>query len=614
LGDCGEHLLPAWIGRRAFCWSAFRFGDIQRFSQYWDEWLKKFSPRSGASLLAVTLATGLLLGGQPAAAQDAAAIQAIQKQIQQLQAELRKLQADAAKRDAALKRAQAQAKQAQDEAAAARAAAAAAQQAPAASPVPTLIVPASAAPGSAVVTIPPNDKDASGQPVYNPDKPNGTFNLGGVTVTLGGFFDLTGYYRSRNENRGTSTSFSDIPFNGPTPQGDTSEFNLSAQQTRLSVRVDGKVSSDSAITGYVEADFNNGAGGANGVQSNSYTPRLRQAFVDYSNDPWQAYVQAGQAWNLATPFKQGLDPFQTWQPPTIDSSHIVGYDFLRVPLVRAVKGFGPAWFGIEIDAPQTVFGGSSVVPAGGAVYNSYAGNGGLNPQANYSVNSVPDLIGKAAVDTDFGHYEVFGVLRQFQDQVSYRSNAGNTAGTSNNFYSTGGGVGASVFISVTKYADLEGSILSGHGIGRYGAGGLPDVTYAANASLKPLNETMGEIGVVGHVLPTLDVYVLGGIDQIGKSYFGSNGGYGNPAFDNAGCFNPNASSGSPSGGGCAGNNYQLSEITVGYNWKIWTGAYGTVQTGLQYAYAKREAYGGNGGAPLAIENMVFANVRYIPFP
>ncbi len=397
----------------------------------------------------MALAAALLLGGPPAAAQDAAAIQAIQKQIQQLQAELRKLQADAAKRDAALKQAQEQTRQAQEQARQAREEATAARAfvagttgrsptaAPATTPasgpaatlaVPTVAAPAAtaltaavpraAAPAAAVMTIPPNDTDASGQPIYNPDKPNGKFDLGGVTVTLGGFIDLTGYYRSRNETRGVTSSFSDIPFAGPTPQGDSGEFNMTAQNTRLSVRVDGKVSGNSMITGYVESDFNNGAGGANSVQSNSYTPRLRQAFAEYTDDSWQAYALAGQAWSLATPFKKGLDPFQTWQPPTIDTAYVVGYDFLRVPVFRVVKGFGPAWFGLEIDAPQTVFGGSSVAPAGGAVYTSFAGNGGLNPQANYSVNSVPDLIGKTAVDTDFGHYEVFGVLRQFQDQVS----------------------------------------------------------------------------------------------------------------------------------------------------------------------------------------------------
>jgi hypothetical protein len=559
----------------------------------------------------------LLLRSLPAEAQDAASIQAIQKQIQHLQAELRKLQVDAAKRDAALKQAQEQARHAEAEAAAARAAAAqppplaTSQAAP--SPVPTLVVPTTTPPGSAVVTIPPNDKDASSQPFYNPNKPNGTISLGGVTITFGGFIDLTGLYRSRNENRGTGTSFGSIPFTGPTPQGNTSELGLTAQQTRLSLRIDGKITPDSTVTGYVEADFNNGAGGANSVESNSYTPRLRQAFVDYTNSGWQAYVLAGQAWSLATPFMKGLDPFQSFQPPTIDSSYLAGYSYLRVPMIRAVKGFGPAWFGLELNEAQTVFGGSSVAPTGGAVYTSYAGNGGLNPQTTYSVNSAPDLLGKAALDTNFGHFEVFGVLRQFQDQVSFRTNATNSTGTSNNFHSVGGGVGASAYIPITKYAVLQGSVLTGHGIGRYGAASMADVTFAANASLKPLYETMAEIGLIGHVLPTLDVYVFGGIDQIGRSYFGTTGGYGNPDFNNTGCDNPNATSGSPTGAGCAGNNYEVSEITVGANWKIWHGGFGTIQTGVQYAYIKRQAYNGIGGAPVTGENMVLANVRYIPF-
>jgi hypothetical protein len=99
-----------------------------------------------------------------------------------------------------------------------------------------------------------------------------------------------------------------------------------------------------------------------------------------------------------------------------------------------------------------------------------------------------------------------------------------------------------------------------------------------------------------------------------RAFFGTTGGYGNPNFDNAGCFNPNASSGSPAGAACVGDNYQISELTAGADWKIWSGAFGAVHTGVQYAYIKREAYGGVGGAPVASDNMVLVNVRYVPFP
>ncbi len=538
---------------------------------------------------------------RPAMAQDAAAIQAIQRQISDLQLQLKKLQSDAAKRDAELKQAQAEAAQARAEAQAAQRAA---------------IVPAAAAPaagqmlppGAIVMTQPANDKDAAGNPIQNPKKPNGKFTVGGVTVALGGFVDLTGYYRSRNESRGTSSSFSGIPFNGPTGQGDTSEFNMTAQNTRLSVRADASTGADSALTSYVEFDFNNGGGGANSVQSYSYTPRLRQAFVEYADSSWGTYALAGQAWSLATPFKRGLDPFQNFQPPTLDSSYLPGYEYLRVPLVRVVKTFGNANIGLEADAPQTVFGGSAPTLANASVVNGYTGNGGLNPATTYSINSLPDVIGKVALDTAFGHYEVYGVVRQFQDQTVYSlTGATNTVGGAATHSAVGGGAGASVFYPIMKYVDLQGTFLSGAGVGRYGAGGLPDVTYSSNGSPKPLHETMGEVGVIGHVLPVLDVYLFGGIDQIGRSFFGSSGGYGNPGANNAGCFNPNA------GGSCAGNNYQLSGFTLGYNWTFLQGPFGKLQTGLQYSYVKREAYYGKGGEPTAIENMVFANVRYTPF-
>ena len=50
--------------------------------------------------------------------------------------------------------------------------------------------------------------------------------LGSVKLTLGGYVDLTGYYRSRNENRGTGTGYNSIPFEGPTPQGNSGELGL----------------------------------------------------------------------------------------------------------------------------------------------------------------------------------------------------------------------------------------------------------------------------------------------------------------------------------------------------------------------------------------------------
>lgn len=475
-------------------------------------------------------------------------------------------------------------------------------------PAPKIVSVGAAAPAASgptavasvdVVAPPPSGPPPA--PAADPNKPNGSFMLGDTKLTLGGFIDLTSYYRSRNENRGTGTGYSTIPFYGPNPQGNSGEFGMSAQQTRLSGRLDAPVGEHSSLLGYVEMDFNNGSGGANSVQSNSYTPRLRQAFATYEDKSFQGYVLAGQAWTLATPFKKGLDPLGTWQPPTIDHNYMVGYNYLRVPMVRAVKGFGNFWIGVEANTPQTVFGGTPAVPTGQTVFSGYAGATGLNPQVNYSVNVAPDVIAKVAIDTRFGHFDAFGVARWFRDQVAFGT-------TSVNYDAFGGGFGASAFVPIGPWVDLMGNIMYGNGIGRYGAGGLPDVTYTPNGGVTTLPQGMGTVGAVAHIMPNvLDLYGFYGWNWVGASYF-PGGGYGNPTFNNAGCFNPNAG-----GVGCAGNTQTLTEITAGVNWNIMRRKFGTVKAGLQYGHIVRTAYAGVGGTPTATEDLFMFNLRYAPF-
>ena len=544
----------------------------------------------GAAAAALAMVAPAFAQSQPPSTQELLdQIRMLQKRIEQLEASERQRQQGA---DAKVRAAQPQAAQPQ----AAPSHTAKIDAVPAAAPGPTPDAPPVGA------TPPAGSRPAAAAPTAgDTSKPDGSFMLGAVKLTVGGYIDLTGYYRSRNENCGTGTGYNNIPFYGPTPQGNSGEFGLSAQQTRLSAKLEAPVGPDLRIIGYGEMDFNNGSGGANSVQSNSYTPRLRQAFGEYEDDSWQAYVLAGQAWTLATPFKKGLDPLSSWQPPVIDHNYMVGYDYLRVPMVRAVKGFGNFWIGVEANTPQTVFGGAPTVPAGQTVFTGYPGATGLNPQVNYSVNVAPDLIAKVALDTPFGHFDAFGVARWFRDQVAFGT-------TSINYDAFGGGFGASAFVPIGPWVDLTGSILYGTGIGRYGAPGLPDVTFNSNGGLVTLPQGMGMAGGVAHVIPdVLDFYGFYGWNWVGASYF-PGGGYGNPTFDNTGCFNPNAG-----GANCAGNNQTLTEFTFGLNWNALRGRYGTVRAGLQYGHITRTAYFGSGGIPSAIEDLFMFNLRYLPF-
>jgi hypothetical protein len=550
---------------------------------------RRVVPAIGA--VAIALATPAVAQTQPSTQELLEKIEKLQKRIEQLEAADKQRQAaDSRARAAAAPQPAAAPSPTRT---AASATAASTSPPSAAAPVPT----AASAPSAA----PPPPSGPPPAPASDPDKPNGSFMLGSTKLTLGGFIELAGYYRSRNENRGTGTGYASIPFYGPTPQGDSPEFGLSAQQSRIAATLDAPVGPASGLKAYFEMDFENGAGGANSTQANGYTPRLRQFFGEYDDESWHAYFLAGQAWSLATPFKKGLGSLDTWQPPVIDHNYMVGYSYLRVPMVRAVKGFGDFWIGVEANTPQTVFGGAASALPGQTVFTGYPGNTALNPQVNYSVNVAPDVIAKVALDTKFGHFDAFGVARWFRDQVSFGTQAVN-------YDAFGGGFGASAFIPIGKWVDVMGNITYGSGIGRYGAAVLPDVTFTPNGGVTTLPQGMGTVGAIAHVVPdVLDLYGFYGWNWVSGSWF-PGGGYGNPTFDNSGCFNANAG-----GVGCAGNVATLSEITVGLNWTMLRGRYGSVTGGLQYSNIVSTAYYGTGGTPGAAENLFMFNFRYYPF-
>ena len=53
--------------------------------------------------------------------------------------------------------------------------------------------------------------------------------------------------------------------------------------------------------------------------------------------------------------------------------------------------------------------------------------------------------------------------------------------------------------------------------------------------------------------------------------------------------------------------------TLGGWWRFLKGDYGTMQTGVQYAYVQRTAFGGIGGSPKTDENILMFSYRYLPF-
>ncbi len=551
------------------------------------------------SLITLLTATALTSTNVTAMAQTAtsdAQIQSIEKQIKLLQQELGKVRQDLSTRDA-------QVKAAQRDAAAAKADAAVA----AARPIPPMPAPSPALPtGSVIPNVPTGGVIANNLGSAATTSGFGTIQLGGVTVTLGGFLEAAGIFRTANEASDVNSSFNSIPFSN-SPASHLSETRFSARQSRFSLLAQGAVTPTMLASLYFEADLLGAAPTANSNESNSYTPRVRQIFAAVDDTSSGFHFLAGQAWSLLTLTKQGLTARTESMPLTIDAQSVPGFTWARQPQFRVTKDFndGEYWLGASLENPQTTFGNTSY-PAGSTVTTTLPGNqGGLFfSGTNYSVDAAPDLVLKAATDQKFGHFEVYGVGRLMRDRVS-------VVGSGNNNITPAGGAGAAALVPIIKGSlELQASALAGAGIGRYGSGGLPDATIASNGSVKPIPEVMALVGLIGHPTKVVDTYAYIGTEQESASYFNNGAahyGYGNPGYINTGCveeLNPAA---------CVGNTSGISQLTLGYWWRAYQGSFGTLMSGTQYSYTRRDTFQGVGGAPHAIDNMVFVSLRYYPF-
>jgi hypothetical protein len=442
----------------------------------------------------------------------------------------------------------------------------------------------------------------------------------GVTVTFGGFLAAESVYRSHEEYADIGSTFSGIPYSN-SPQAHADEFRMTARQSRVSALVQGDVDPVTHLAMYGEFDFMGGAASANSNESNSYQPRVRNLYgtIDWDN-PGVEFL-AGQSWSLATLTGSGMSPRSELPPPTIDAQYVPGFDWTRQPQLRVTKNFNDqVWLGLSVENPQTTFGGT-VPSVPGLYYNSGNGfNGGtgtasseFNPGITLSLNHVPDVIGKVAVEPSMFdknvHLEAFGIYRDFYDRYGTDPNLTDVS----THDVSGGGFGTAALIKlVPGVFDLQADGLFGDGIGRYGSGQLPDATFKPDGEIAPLTEDMEMVGATWHSTPALDLYVFAGREHDdAKSYdvSGTPFGYGNPLYVNTGCFSLTAALTAK----CTGNTQEIDQITAGIWNNPYTGDYGKVRIGLQYSYTERKAFNGVGGRPTANENMLFTSFRYYPF-
>jgi hypothetical protein len=461
----------------------------------------------------------------------------------------------------------------------------------------------------------------------------------GIHVSMAGsFIAVEGAARQHSE---VSNGASDPPFASPgLPLRNSAlynerEFRASAQQSRIALKVSGDIDPNQHLKGYYEMDFLGASTDANNRESNSFTPRIRQAFGEYDNDIYHFHVVGGQAWSLLTQNRVGMLPNSENVPLTIDAQYVVGFDWLRNPQVRFVQDINNmASFGLSIEQPGAVFPGSpsaSTVsppsPIVTSINNTCTGASHLNGTTTCSNDIAPDIIEKFAYDPGYGHYELLGVQRWLTDQVA-NVNVPNSWSQKVTFaWGVGGNV---LFPAIPKLLDLQGSVLYGQGIGRYTSSQLPDAVIGPNGALTPVTELSFMVGAVAHPFAGNDIYTYYGQDQTYANSWtvaGTQGGWGNANFVNNGCVNQNLTGGTLgafntpiAGFTCTFDVQKAQEFTIGFWQDAYKGNMGRVRVGAQYEYVRLTAFAGiptGPGTPnqgLNVDNnMFFFSLRYYPF-
>ena len=502
----------------------------------------------------------------------------------------------------------------------------------------------------AVQNIPTGAYDASGKPATNGLFKAPSSLIPGVKVTFGGFIEAAGIWRQRN----TVADVGDAPFSSTpfpnSPLYHEGELGFSARQSRFSIKAQGDISPTQHLQAYYEMDFLGAGVTANSRESNSYQPRIRQAFVSYDNDSAHFHMMAGQGWSLLTQNKVGMLPLSENLPMSIDAQYVVGFNWARQPEIRFVEDFNKvAWLGVSLEAPQVNFASNSIGAVGGASQsgsalggspvppglslndlNACQASGLLDSATGCSADEYPDIIEKLALDPGWGHYELFGLQRFFTDRVYTTA----LEGSGTNKTNMGWGIGGSVLMPVVpKFVDFQASVLTGEGVGRYGSSQLPDVTIGPDGSLTPLRSTQFMLGAIGHVNPDLDVYAYAGQEEVNANYYNIGAtalGYGNPAYADNGCFLENQASGTAgyndpiTGTTCTANVHRTQELTFGFWQNLYKGPVGRLAYGVQYEYQKLQAFPGASGPVTATSTpnlglnpdnqVVMVSLRYYPFP
>jgi hypothetical protein len=415
---------------------------------------------------------------------------------------------------------------------------------------------------------------------------------GPVKIRIGGYVGLHGIYRSTNSGGGVGTSFASIPY-ADTVRGNVSEARLSAQASRLSIRVDADFPEGPRfrrLSGYFEMDFAGSTPGNIAVTTSGAGFRLRLAFAEVQYRQ-TFFLAAGQAFSLMTAPKDQLSiwPADVELTQAVDLNYVAGMVWNRSPQLRLTwrpsRRFN--WAASVENPEQQLGSGVVTLPQCCAAEIDAQYNTGADELR--APNLMPDFSTRVTYSPRNAiHIDAGGVLRVFRHTV---------APYDEDLKATGGGASVNVRVNATKSTRILGQLAVGSGMGRYVGGLVPDAAFRSDGSISLIETTSWVGGLEQTLTPRVSVAGYYSGVEAGDNYFtdgdGRFIGFGFP-------------------GSSTTNNRSIREFTL-------TGAYqvvrtpdrGSAQFNTQVSWLTREPWSTPASALSSARSfMFFAQVRY----
>lgn len=273
------------------------------------------------------------------------------------------------------------------------------------------------------------------------------FSVGDTQVTLGGYVKLDALsLRTSSGQLPDGSILRDFLIPGAIPVGGSAsgwDTDFSARQTRVVLKTATDIGTGQPLASHIEVDFMVTEGGDERV-SNSYTPRLRQAYLTYGN--WLF----GQTWSTF----QNVGAL----PESMDFIGVTpGTVFDRQPMIRYNSG----GFQVALEQPETTV----TTPAGGRLL---AGD-----------DTLPDLVVRYNHGGDWGSISAAGIVRSLNIADDDFGTGGHSA--------LGYGISLAGRIEVGERNDLRFMATAGDGLGRYiGINIVNDAAIDLSGDLDPI--------------------------------------------------------------------------------------------------------------------------------